>query len=203
MIIWVNGAFGSGKTHTVHELHRRHGRGHVADPEILGYAMHKMLPASARADFQDLPQWRAGVADTLERSDTTCDEPVFVPMTVVDPRYFDETVDELRRRGVAVRHYSLIASRKTLERRLASRVSTLGARLLGRDESWAHAQIDRCRTALADDSFGVHVETDELTLDDVVEFIAADAGLPLTRDRLSRPAAAVRRAEIAVRHIRF
>ncbi|WP_161896251.1 AAA family ATPase [Gordonia spumicola] len=203
MLVWINGAFGSGKTHTAHELHRRHGRGRVADPEILGYAMHKMLPRSARGDFQDLPQWRSGVADTLEQAAAANDGPVFVPMTVVRAQYFDETVGELRRRGTDVRHFTLAASRRTLEHRLSSRVSSMGARLLRRDETWAHAQIDRCRSALAAEAFGLHIDTDDRTLDDVVETIAAHLHLDLPKGRLSRPAAALRRVEVAVRHIRL
>jgi hypothetical protein len=67
MLIWLNGAFGVGKTQTAHELQRRLGDAHVADPELLGFAMHKMLPAAARGDFQNLPEWRAGVVATLLR----------------------------------------------------------------------------------------------------------------------------------------
>lgn len=53
VLIWINGAFGSGKTQTAHELQRRVGSAHVADPELLGFALHKMLPAHERTDFQD------------------------------------------------------------------------------------------------------------------------------------------------------
>ena len=45
----LNGAFGVGKTQTAHELQRRLRVGHVADPELLGFATHKMLPEQAAA----------------------------------------------------------------------------------------------------------------------------------------------------------
>ena len=51
MLIWINGAFGVGKTQTAHELHRRLTASHVADPELLGFAMHKMLPPARHDDF--------------------------------------------------------------------------------------------------------------------------------------------------------
>ncbi|NII70905.1 AAA family ATPase [Microbacterium ulmi] len=34
MLIWINGAFGAGKTHTAFELQRRLVGAHVADPEL-------------------------------------------------------------------------------------------------------------------------------------------------------------------------
>ena len=73
MLIWINGAFGAGKTLIAHELRRRLGDGQVADPEFLGFALHKMLPARARRDFQDLPQWRSAVLATLIQAEAACD----------------------------------------------------------------------------------------------------------------------------------
>ena len=90
MLVWINGAFGAGKTQTAFELHRRVPRSHVADPELIGFAIHKMLPASARRDFQDRPQWRAAVIATLADAAAAHDGPVIVPMTLVNPDYFDE-----------------------------------------------------------------------------------------------------------------
>ena len=57
MLVWINGAFGSGKTLIAHEPKRRLRDAQVSDQELLGFALHKMLPAAERADFQDLPQW--------------------------------------------------------------------------------------------------------------------------------------------------
>ena len=65
MLVWINGAFGAGKTQTAFELHRRLPDSHVADPELIGYGIHRMLPPAARNDFQDRPQWRTAVAATL------------------------------------------------------------------------------------------------------------------------------------------
>lgn len=199
MLIWINGAFGAGKTQTAHELARRLDNAHVADPELLGFALRKMLPPSARGDFQDLPQWRSGVLETLRRAESAGTGPLIVPMTIVRDDYFDQIIGGLRTGGTDVRHYALVASPETLRRRLRTRL----AYLRGRGDTWAIGQIDRCVAALAGERYATHVPTDGRTVDEVVEAIAADAGLPLVRPRLSPLRYQARRVNVAVRHIRL
>lgn len=201
MLIWINGAFGAGKTHTAHELHRRLPGSHVADPELIGFAMHKMLPAAARDDFQDLPGWRAAVVATLRAAEQAADGPVIVPMTIVRADYFDEIVGALRT-DVDLRHVTLVASPATLQARLGTRLEALGSRVFGGDGTWAMRQIDRCVTALADPRFATHVPTDDRTLDQVVEAVADDVGLKLGRPRLSPLRFQLCRLSVAARHIR-
>ena len=203
MVVWINGAFGAGKTVIAHELRRRLGAGQVADPEILGFALHRMLPARERRDFQDLPQWRSAVLATLIQAEAACDGQLIVPMSIVRDDYFDEIVGGLRSSGVDVRHYALTATPDTLRRRLRLRSGYVIGRVLGRDETWAMQQIDRCVTALAGERYRTHVPTDERTPDEVVELIAADAGLELTRPRLSPSREKLRRLAIAIRQIRL
>ena len=202
MLIWINGAFGAGKTHTAHELHRRIPGSHVADPELIGFAMHKMLPAAARDDFQDLPGWRAAVVATLRAAEQAADGPVIVPMTIVRADYFDEIVGALRTE-TDLRHITLVASPATLQARLGTRLEALGSRVFGGDGTWAMRQIDRCVTALADPLFATHVPTDDRPLDEVVEAVAAEAGLALSRPRLSPLRFQLRRLAVATRHIRM
>lgn len=202
MLIWVNGAFGSGKTLIAHGLQRRLRDAHVADPELLGIALHKMLPASARQDFQDLPQWRSAVVATLIQAEGACGGQLIVPMSIVRDDYFDEIVVGLRARGVDVRHYALTAARETIHRRLQRRSPYLIGKALGRDETWAIQQIDRCIAALGDARYATHVPTDDRTPDEIVEFISNDAGLELIRPRLSPARERFYRIEIGMRHIR-
>jgi hypothetical protein len=176
-LVWINGAFGVGKTHTAYELHRRLSDAHVADPELLGFALHKMLPPAKRGDFQDLPQWRSAVVATLQQAERGHAAPVIVPMSIVRDDHFDEIVGGLRSRGVQVRHYALTASAETLRARLRQLSTYVVGRLLGRPETWAMRQIERCVAALDSERFATHVPTDNATIDDVVEFIGHDAGL--------------------------
>jgi len=203
VLLWINGAFGSGKTQTAHELLRRLPDAHVADPEVLGFAMHKMLPADARGDFQDLPQWRSGVVEMLQRSDAAAAGPVIVPMTVVRDDYFEEIVGGLRERGVEVCHYTLSATAETLKTRLNSRISSLGGKIFGGDETWAMEQIPRCVDALAGERYATHVPTDDLTTDEVVEWIADHAGLSLSEPRMRPARYQLRRIAVGIRHIRL
>jgi hypothetical protein len=203
MLLWINGAFGAGKTQTTFELQRRMPSAHVADPELIGFGIHKMLPPHARNDFQDRPQWRAAVAATLADAVASSAGPVLAPMTLVEPKYFDEVMTGLCHAGVDVRHFSLIASPETLRRRLSARTGYALARVTGHSESWAMQQIERCVTALADERFAEHVDTDDRTVDDVVEDIAARAGLTLTQPRLGPARYRLRRAAVGIRHIRF
>jgi AAA domain len=203
MLIWINGAFGSGKTQTAHELQRRLQRAHVVDPEPLGLALRKMLPAQSREDFQDLPQWRSGVLTTLVQAEMSVDGPVIVPMTIVRDDYFDQIIGGLRAQGIDLRHYSLVATPATLRRRLRRRSGYMLARLTGRDETWALQQIDRCVDVLDGERYASQIATDERPIDEVVETIALDAGLTLTRPRLSAAGYQARRLMVGVRHIRL
>lgn len=202
MLIWINGAFGVGKTHTAHELERRLGKAHVADPELLGFAIHKMLPAAQRSDFQDRPQWRTGVMETLVQAEEAVDWPVIVPMTLVDTGYFEEVIGGLKARGVEVRHYALTASSAVIHSRLKTRIAYAVGRVGGVDETWAMQQADRCVRALRSDRFATHIPTDGRTIDEVTEHIAAHADLELVRPRLNRVRYQLRRAAVGIRHIR-
>ena len=203
MLIWINGAFGAGKTLVAHELQRRLEDAHVADPELLGFALHKLLPTSARQDFQDLPQWRSAVLATLRQADAACDGILIVPMSIVRDDYFVEIIGGLRSSGVDVRHYALTATPDTLRHRLRFRGAYVIGRALGRGETWAIQQIERCVDALASERYATHVATDDRAPDEVVEVIAADAKLELVRPRLSPARERLHRLEIAVRHIRL
>jgi hypothetical protein len=207
MLVWINGPFGGGKTQTAHELHRRLPGSVVCDPEKVGFGLHRMTPPHLRGDFQDLPAWRQGVFEVLDLVLTRHTGAVLVPMTVVEPAYFAETVGRLRERGHDVRHFALLAEHRTVLRRLRERgIGHLLASVAGggslRRETFAVANLDRCLDRLRGPEFADHVWTDERTVPEVAEHIAAAAGLSLTaadgplRGRL-------RRAWVGARHIRL
>ena len=60
MVIWLNGAFGSGKTQTAFELNRRIDNSFVYDPENVGFMIRNNQPKSLhKPDFQDEMLWRS------------------------------------------------------------------------------------------------------------------------------------------------
>ena len=62
--MWVNGAFGSGKTTLVEELRGRWPEALVFDPEVIGYVLREIVEVPT-GDFQDLRLWRRQVAESL------------------------------------------------------------------------------------------------------------------------------------------
>jgi hypothetical protein len=207
MLVWINGPFGGGKTQTAYELHRRLPGSVVCDPEEAGFGLHRMLPPRLRGDFQDLAAWRQGVFEVLDLVLTRHSGVVLAPMTVVAPAYFAETVGRLREGGHDVRHFALLADRRTVLRRLRERrfvhvLAAAASRSLRR-ESFAEANLDRCLRALRGPGFAEHVWTDERTVPQVAEHIAAAAGLPLAPGSDPPWRGRVRRAWVGARHIRL
>ncbi|MFB7950225.1 AAA family ATPase [Kitasatospora phosalacinea] len=209
MLIWINGPFGVGKTQTAHHLARRLPGAAVCDPEHLGFGLRRMLPPDLRGDFQDLPAWRRGTVEVLGLAAREHPGPVIVPMTVTDPRYFAETVGRLRELGHDVRHFTLLADRATVLRRLAERDPVHRLRRLAGlgapppRESFAVSRLDDCLTRLAAPAFATHLTTDRLTVRQSADRIAALAGLHLRPDTDSPLRASLRRAAVKARHIRF
>lgn len=209
MLIWINGPFGGGKTQTAYALARRLPGSVVADPELVGFGLQRMMPRSLRVDFQDLASWRHGVVEVLDRTLTTYDGHVIVPMTLVEPAYFDEIVGRLRNDAHAVHHVALLADRQTVLRRLRERaVGRLLQRIAApgwtpRRETFAVANLDRCLERLREPRFAEQLWTDELSLPQVVERVAAGAGLQLEPDRDGPVRRRLRQTWTSARHIRF
>ncbi|MCO1580937.1 AAA family ATPase [Crossiella sp. SN42] len=196
MLLWINGTFGAGKTQVAHELQRRLPGSHIADPEFLGFGMHRMLPKQQRSDFQDIPLWRTGTREMLDQIVKSVPGVVIVPMTLVNPGYYEEIIGGLRELGHQVRHYTLtVPDREVLLRRLRTRGESRNG--------WAAAQYERCATALADPLFAEHVPTENRTVSQVAEEVAGRAELRLLPNRDNPVTAQLRRWRVQLRHLRF
>ena len=194
MIIWLNGAFGAGKTQTAYELHRRLPGSYVYDPENAGFFIRKNLPpALLTSDFQDCPLWRRFNLEMLRYMAERYKGDVIVPMTVTNRAYYEELIGALAQ-DFEVRHIILCASREVLLKRLASRLE--GSR------SWGAQQISRCLQAFASDIPGLKLQTGALNLYQVTEAAAALAGVELAPDLRSAPRRAYDRLVTKIRHIR-
>jgi hypothetical protein len=163
-VVWINGAFGVGKSTVASELAATWPNPIVFDPEVVGAWLPQILPAELRAEaFQDSPLWRrliveiaAGLAVEGRR--------LIVPMTLVVPGYFDEIVGGLRDRGIRVDHETLRAAGETIRAQLRARPDST---------PWAFEQVGRCVAGLVGPRFGTYLDADRVTPVDLAAAIAA------------------------------
>jgi hypothetical protein len=209
MLLWINGPFGGGKTQTAHEIQRRLPGSVICDPEHPGFGLRRMLPPELRGDFQDLASWRQGVVEVLDLALNKRDGVVIAPMTVTDSGHFAETVGRLRELGHDVQHFTLLAERATVLKRLRERgTGHLLGHVLGknaglRHESWAVQQLDNCLERLREPEFAEHLWTDHSTVPKTADRIAVLAGLTLLPNTEGALRTWVRQAGVGLRHIRF
>lgn len=179
MIIWINGAFGAGKTTTAFELKRRLASSFIYDPENIGYFIRRNSPKSfSRGDFQDFPLWREVNFKLLKMISNQYDGVIIVPMTLVNPEYFKEIVSRLREDGIEIRHFILWAGRETIIKRLRLRMS----HLFGGD-SFAVNSIERCMHSFDNYITEGRINTENMNIKAVAEEIARRCGLLLRTER--------------------
>ena len=198
MIVWINGAFGSGKTSTAFELSRRLPGSFVYDPENVGYFIRRNAPASfTQGDFQDIPLWREMNYKLISLIASQYTGTLIIPMTIVNPEYYDEIVGKLIADGFDLRHFILYASKDEILRRLRFRTSSI----FGGD-TFAKRSIDRCiysfDTIITDEK----IDTEHLGVDQVVQEIAQRCGFALPHDKKTRLGRFLYRIGILLRHIR-
>ena len=194
MIIWINGAFGSGKTQTAYELHKRMENSYVYDPEKAGYFIRENIPKSIlKDDFQDYPMWRTFNYNMIDYIADNYNGAVIVPMTITDKAYYDEIIGALSEK-YCVKHFILCAKKETILKRLSFRFEY--------SNSWAARQIDRCQKAFLEDITECRIETDGLNIYQVVEKIADLAGIHLIEDNRGRLCRLFDRVITQCKHIR-
>ncbi|MDR1325408.1 MAG: AAA family ATPase [Treponema sp.] len=197
MIIWINGAFGSGKTQAAFELHRRLDNSFVYDPEHIGFFFRRNEPVEMlKKNFQDEPLWRIFNYELIKHIASEYHGYIIIPMTIYNKNYFEEIIGTLRDDHIKVDHYILGASRETILKRLSKR--------LDKKDSWASKQIDNCIhgfNTLIDKSF--YIDTNKLSIYDVVEEIAVTSGLTLKKDRDINIIRKIKRIIVQIKHIRL
>ncbi|MEV1069963.1 NUDIX domain-containing protein [Streptomyces sp. NPDC050263] len=152
-VVWINGAFGAGKTTTARELIDLIPNSTLFDPEVIGGALPYLLPAKRLAevgDFQDLPIWRRLVIDTAAALLAELGGTLVVPMTLLRQEYRDEIFGGFAARRIAVRHVLLAPAETILRERIANREVPLdlpdGEM---RIRQWSYDHIEPYHAALA------------------------------------------------------
>ncbi|MGW5860556.1 NUDIX hydrolase [Streptomyces sp. NPDC055239] len=152
MIVWINGAFGAGKTSAAQELIELIPNSTLFDPEVIGGGLPHLLPPKRLAevsDFQDLPIWRRLVVDTAAALLAEVGGVLVVPMTLLRQDYRDEIFGGLASCRIAVRHVVLTQDETILRERISERpVPDLPDGEM-RVRQWSFDHIEPYRAALA------------------------------------------------------
>lgn len=155
MIVWINGAFGAGKTSTARELIDMIPNSTLYDPGVIGAGLRELLPQKRLAevgDYQDLPIWRRLVVDTAAALLADVGGVLVVPMTLLRQEYRDEIFGGLASRRIPVRHVLLALDETILRGRIAGRASGGEAAddpaRTERARQWAYEHIEPYDAAL-------------------------------------------------------
>lgn len=122
---------------------------------------------------------------------------IIVPMTLVNPEYYNEIISRLINDGVDVRHFILYVSREEIKRRIKKRTIPF----IGKD-TFAMNSIERCVNAFDNLITDVKIHTDDMSVDNAVEKIAELCNLQLSADKKSKFGKFLYRTGVMIKHIR-
>jgi 8-oxo-dGTP pyrophosphatase MutT (NUDIX family) len=176
VIVWINGAFGAGKSSTARELVELIPNSTLYDPELTGGGLRRLLPAKRLAeveDYQDLPIWRRLVVDTAAALLAELGGVLVVPMTLLRQEYRDEIFGGLAARRIEVRHVLLDPEETILRERIDGRSEYGDPEVDARVREWCHTHLTPYRAArdwLAADAYTV--DTSALTAAEAARSVA-------------------------------
>ncbi|MCW6093419.1 hypothetical protein LAV60_09565 [Clostridium sporogenes] len=92
---------------------------------------------------------------------------IIVPMTLVNKEYYSQIIDRLITDGILIHHYILEGSKSIILSRLLERGEA--------DNLWASQQIDRCLISFEKDIRGIKIDTNNLSIEEIVMFILEES----------------------------
>ncbi|MFI7632991.1 AAA family ATPase [Nonomuraea sp. NPDC049400] len=175
MIIWINGAFGAGKTTLSGKLRERLPDSLVLDPEEIGFLLRATVPAPESGDFQDLPIWRRLTLTTLLELRRQYERPIIVPMTLVNPLYLEQIQGGAVEAGEVLLNLYLDLDKEVLRTRIKQQVLAPDPTRDEEIREWRLAQVDRCLAARALMPVGTYfVDSGALTPDELADRVLAE-----------------------------
>jgi hypothetical protein len=158
VILFLNGAFGIGKTTVARLLRRRIPHSAIYDPELAGLALQRLARLGGRdiRDFQDMRLWRSLTALGL-RLTRLVRPNVIVPMAISDERVLGEFLGAAAALDSDVRHYCLVAPEDVVHARLDARGATRHG------NAWEYRRAAECCVAHGSPAFAVQVDAAQRT----------------------------------------
>ena len=165
MIIWINGAFGSGKTSVAEIINKKISNSFIYDPEQVGYFLWDNFPdeMKRKGNFQHIDIWRDFNYKILKHIKANYDGVIIVPMTIYVLQYYNEIIGSLINDGVIVKSFILVAEKQTIIDRLVQRGNA--------PDGWEAQHIDICLKAFETDIQGEKINTEENSVDDIASKI--------------------------------
>lgn len=157
MIIWLNGAYGAGKTAVAEELLGLLPGSTLYDPGPVEAGLRELLPKErlARiAGVHELPSWRRLVVETAVALLTEVPGPLVTPVSLLRQEHRDEVFGALAARRVEVRHFLLDAEETILRARIDQLASSEGESA----RNWCLRQLPdygAARSWLASDAYRI------------------------------------------------
>ena len=163
MIIWINGAFGSGKTSVAEAIKNKINNSFIYDPEQVGYFLWHVFPddMKRKCNFQHIAIWRELNYKILKHISDSYNGIIIAPMTIYIKQYYDEIIGSLVKDDVTVKHFILSATKQTIINRLIQRGNP------DNENDWARQHIDKCINAFETDILEEKIFTDDKNADDV------------------------------------
>lgn len=166
MIIFINGAFGVGKTTLAELLVERVENSLLFDTEEIGIGLsHILRPIVAFDDFQDLPMWRTLTVETAKQLKQTYHRTLIIPMTIWYRPYFEEVMAGLRQHEDLLYHFCLTASAETIAARLRQR------NYLPETHAFCYEHIEPCVAAFQSPLFAIQLDAEAKTPEELAEEI--------------------------------
>ncbi len=150
MVVWINGAYGAGKSTVAEEIAKRLPGTLIFDAEAVGNAVRDNLErVDYHVEFPDYALWREFVAKLLAEIAKNTQAYILVPMTVLQEDYMSEIVGRLEEQGVPCRHFILELSPALVRQRVLARGET--------PSHWCYQQAERC-PALLEGLEGIRID---------------------------------------------
>jgi adenylylsulfate kinase-like enzyme len=198
-IIWINGAFGSGKTTTAFEINRRLENSFVYDPENMGYFFRRNMPKEilAKDDFQNETLWRQFNYEIIKNIALKYNGIIIIPMTIYNVQYYREIIERLIEQNIVIEHYILGATKKTIIKRLSKRLEK---------GTWAINKIDNCIKGfeeLKTKKETIYIDTNGKNIYEVIKVMEERSNIKLKEDNSMEIIKKIRRLKTQIKHIRL
>ena len=117
-VLWLNGAFGVGKSTTAIHIAAGDPSWHLFDPEWVGYMLRANLHGFETEDFQDLPSWRTLVPKVAHEVASHTGRDLLAVQTVLRADYWRQLRAGMSAHGLGVLHVVLDAGEAALRQRI-------------------------------------------------------------------------------------